>query len=317
MVLDVVVERGLEKRGKKQVTPPPTTLGEVLGNGKSVLVGMPGAFTPVCTDRHLPGLFAAGDKFAALGVNVAVVTTNDRFVNTGWAESVEACAKVNASGVVMLSDVKGELIEQLGLSAEMGDGLGTCSKRFVLIVNDGLIEYVAVDDGLESLRSTSAEALLRNLDPEYGQKAAPPPPPWAPPESSPRHSSLPSRLAEEHPFVDLLEPYYDHPRPPSPPRRPNRRRRHSPTTRRLRRRSTPRSTAWRAPRPRRRPPRQRRRPRRLRRAPPPRPPRPRRRRRRLLRSRRRARRRRRPRPRSARQRPRLAPRRRRAAASQG
>ena len=164
-----VVERALEKRGAKLVTLRRRRWA-VLGNGKSVLVGMPGAFTP--SHRQAPPALAAGDKFAALGVNVAVVTTNDRFVNTGWAESVEACAKVNASGVVMLSDVKGELIEQLGLSAEMGDGLGTRSKRFALIVNDGLIEYVAVDDGLESLRSTSAEALLRNLDPEYGQKGA-------------------------------------------------------------------------------------------------------------------------------------------------
>ena len=131
---------------------------------------------------------------------------------------------MNASGVVMLSDVKGELIEQLGLSAEMGDSLGTRSKRFALIVNDGLIEYVAVDDGLESLRSTSAEALLRNLDPEYGQKGALSP--AAVGAAGVLAAALVAAVAWRRArAVDPLEPCTTHPGPPSPPRRPNRRRR--------------------------------------------------------------------------------------------
>lgn len=158
-------------------TQQPLLLADALGGGKAILVGMPGAFTPTCNDRHLPGLLGAAEAFADLNVSrVAVVTCNDRFVNSGWAAAVEACSGQNASGVLMLSDTRGELIESLGLSGDMGYGLeGPRSKRFALVLDEGVVSHVAVDEGLDALQRTSAQALIRHLDPgaTQGPEAAP------------------------------------------------------------------------------------------------------------------------------------------------
>ena len=162
---DVIVEpasRAKEARGKAY----PKSIRDALGGGRTILVGMPGAFTPTCTDKHLPGFLAAQDRLAALNVSqVAVVTTNDRFVNQGWADSVAACCGSNASGVLMLSDTKGELIDDIGLAGETGFGLEKRSKRFAIVLEDSVVQYVAVDEGRDALDSTSAKAMIRYLDP--------------------------------------------------------------------------------------------------------------------------------------------------------
>ena len=162
---DVIVEpasRAKEARGKAY----PKSIRDALGVGRTILVGMPGAFTPTCTDKHLPGFLAAQDRLAALNVSqVAVVTTNDRFVNQGWADSVAACCGSNASGVLMLSDTKGELIDDIGLAGETGFGLEKRSKRFAIVLEDSVVQYVAVDEGRDALDSTSAKAMIRYLDP--------------------------------------------------------------------------------------------------------------------------------------------------------
>ncbi|EOD38206.1 hypothetical protein EMIHUDRAFT_98076 [Emiliania huxleyi CCMP1516] len=129
---DLTVEIAVRSKGR-QTIPPTTTLGALLGSGTSVLVGMPGAFTPTCNDKHLPGLMKAAGRFARLGVsNVAVVTTNDRFVNAGWAEAVAAAAGVDSPNITMVSDPDGALVGALGLSGDMGSGLGARSQRFAL-----------------------------------------------------------------------------------------------------------------------------------------------------------------------------------------
>jgi hypothetical protein len=154
-------------KGGKLTTAP---LADTMGKGTTIIVGMPGAFTPTCTDKHLPGLLASAAKFGALNVSkVAVLTTNDGFVNNGWVtltptstptlaltltltltlsrnltltltltrsptrtdpdpnpnqvSAVEACCGSNASGVTMLSDTSGELVEALGLAGDIGVGL--------------------------------------------------------------------------------------------------------------------------------------------------------------------------------------------------
>ena len=82
-------------------------------------MGLPGAFTPTCNDKHLPGLMKAAGRFARLGVsNVAVVTTNDRFVNAGWAEAVAAAAGVDSPNITMVSDPDGALVGGHGDAAD-------------------------------------------------------------------------------------------------------------------------------------------------------------------------------------------------------
>ena len=92
---------------------PPTAfnLADHIANKKVILVGLPGAFTPTCSDVHMPGFYAAAKDFAELDVDkIAVVTANDRYVNTAWADSCEVMAEPEEAGapVEFLADPRGE-----------------------------------------------------------------------------------------------------------------------------------------------------------------------------------------------------------------
>ena len=168
-----------------QVLPPPTTMAyeedeaeflppvktctiqEALGPGKSLLVGMPGAFTPTCESLHLPGYMKNAQKLSSCGIDrIGVVTTNDYFVNQAWRSKMVECTKEGwDESMSMISDGDGDLVKALGLVDDMGFGLGARSKRFTLIINDGIVDHVAVDDGMEDLVETSAEKMLNMLRP--------------------------------------------------------------------------------------------------------------------------------------------------------
>lgn len=139
---------------------------QALGAGTTLLVGMPGAFTPTCNDRHLPGFIERSQDLAAVGVKrIAVLTTNDRYVNSAWNKAVEKCMSTK-SPLLMLSDADGDLCKEMGLVDDMGFGLGIRSKRFVLVVQDGTVKHVAVDEGPDDMESTSAESILDYLAPK-------------------------------------------------------------------------------------------------------------------------------------------------------
>ena len=136
-------------------------INKLLEKGTNVLVGMPGAFTPTCNDEHLPGYIRTADTFKDAGVSkVAVLTTNDRFVNSAWNRAVEQCMSAKSS-LLMLSDGDADLIKQLGMVDDMGFGMGFRSKRFAVVMTDGVIDHVAVDPGMRDLGPTSAEAILK------------------------------------------------------------------------------------------------------------------------------------------------------------
>ena len=94
----------------------------LLTKGKTILVGMPGAFTPTCTDAHLPGYIRGAKKLRRNGVNnIAIVTTNDRFIMTAWKRKMRECASQEGlrtidTEVSMLADKNGNLIKSLGLA---------------------------------------------------------------------------------------------------------------------------------------------------------------------------------------------------------
>jgi len=141
-------------------------LTKALGNGTTVLVGMPGAFTPTCSDQHLPGFIKQSDNLKALGVErVSVITTNDRYVNSAWNQAIEECMTTK-SGLLMLSDADGDCVKAMGLVDDMGFGLGLRSKRFVVVAEAGIVKHVLVDEGSESLQATSAEKVVQLLSPE-------------------------------------------------------------------------------------------------------------------------------------------------------
>src|ERR1700683_2424281 len=136
--------------------PEATTSAEVLGRGKVVLFGVPGAFTPTCSDHHLPGFVLRADELRAKGADrVVCVSVNDPFVMGAWGED----QKVGDS-VVMLSDGNGELAEAMGLTMDgSGFGLGSRIQRFAAVIEDGVVTWLAVEPG-PGLHVSSGEEVL-------------------------------------------------------------------------------------------------------------------------------------------------------------
>lgn len=131
---------------------------DALFNGKKVvLFAVPGAFTPTCSEAHLPGFVVHFDKIKAEGVDtVACMAVNDAFVMKAWGEAS------NAENILMLADGNGDYVKALGLELDgTGFGMGLRSKRFAIIVDDGVVSHVAVDE--KGLENSSAEAILAAL----------------------------------------------------------------------------------------------------------------------------------------------------------
>jgi glutaredoxin/glutathione-dependent peroxiredoxin len=139
--------------------PEATTSAEVLGHGKVVLFGVPGAFTPTCSDHHLPGFVLRAEELRAKGAEkVVCVSVNDPFVMGAWGEDQNV-----GDSVVMLADGNGELADAMGLTMDgTGFGLGKRVQRFAAILDDGAVSWLAVEPG-PGLKVSSAEAVLAAL----------------------------------------------------------------------------------------------------------------------------------------------------------
>jgi peroxiredoxin len=139
--------------------PESTTSAEVLGKGKVVLFGVPGAFTPTCSDHHLPGFVLRAEDLRAKGADLIVcVSVNDPFVMGAWGEDQHV-----GEGVVMLADGNGELAEAMGLTMDgRGFGLGTRNQRYAAIIDDGVVSWIAVEPG-PGLNVSSADEVLAAL----------------------------------------------------------------------------------------------------------------------------------------------------------
>jgi len=124
--------------------------------GKQVVIfAVPGAFTPTCTARHLPGYVAQAEVFTAQGVTIACLAVNDPFVMDAWAEAGKAKDKV-----ALLPDGNATLTKALGLEMDgSGYGLGTRTQRCALYVVDGIVRHVAVE-APGKFEVSSAEAML-------------------------------------------------------------------------------------------------------------------------------------------------------------
>ena len=139
--------------------PEQVQTSALLGSGRVVLFGVPGAFTPTCSDYHLPGFVLRAEDLKAKGVDViACVSVNDQFVMGAWAEARDV-----GDSVVMIADGSADLTKALGLEIDLsGGGLGLRSKRFAAIIDDGVITDLAVEDGL-GLDVSTADAVLAKL----------------------------------------------------------------------------------------------------------------------------------------------------------
>ena len=138
--------------------PADISTEEIFAGKKVVLFAVPGAFTPGCSLTHLPGYVVNADKIKAMGVDTIVcMAVNDAFVMGAWG------AAQNAEELLMLADGNGEFSAALGLDFDgSGFGLGTRSQRFAMIVDDGVVGHLNVEDG-PGVDVSSAETMMALL----------------------------------------------------------------------------------------------------------------------------------------------------------
>jgi peroxiredoxin len=138
-------------------------IDSVFGGKKVVMFGLPGAFTPTCSAKHLPGYVQNLDKFKSQGIEVACLSVNDAFVMKAWSDQSKA------GGITMLADGNGTFTKALGLEMDgTGYGLGTRCQRFALYAENGVVKSVSIEKP-GAFEVSSAEAMLKSVG---GQKAA-------------------------------------------------------------------------------------------------------------------------------------------------
>ena len=139
--------------------PEQASTAELLGQGTVVLFGVPGAFTPTCSDHHLPGFVIRAEDLKAKGVDrIYCVSVNDAFVMGAWGHSQDVEGSVG-----MIADGSAVFTKELGLDVDLtGGGLGVRSKRYAAVIKDGVVANLAVEDTL-GLDVSSAEAILKML----------------------------------------------------------------------------------------------------------------------------------------------------------
>ena len=123
--------------------PSPVQSGEMLGSGKVVLFGLPGAFTPGCSNVHLPGYVEGAADLAGKGVDkIVCISVNDAWTMNAWSEAQ------GAQGIEMAADGNGTFAEAMGLVMDgSGFGLGTRSRRYAAVIEDGTVTALEVEPG--------------------------------------------------------------------------------------------------------------------------------------------------------------------------
>ena len=140
--------------------PTPVPMKDYCAGRKVVVFALPGAFTPTCSEQHLPGYVQHAEAIKAKGVAaVACLSTADFFVMDAWGKSQDV-----GDSVDMLSDGNHEFTRAAGMTVDLtGAGLGERSLRYAMIVDDGEITHIAVEDNPGEAEKSSADAILAAL----------------------------------------------------------------------------------------------------------------------------------------------------------
>jgi peroxiredoxin len=140
--------------------PAPISTEELFGGKTVALFAVPGAFTPTCSNQHLPGFIEKSEELRAAGVDTIVcMSVNDAFVMGAWGQQQGAAGKV-----MMVGDGNAELTQKMGLSVDSsGFGMGTRSVRFSMIVRDGVLETLNIEQNPGQAVDSGAENLLSQL----------------------------------------------------------------------------------------------------------------------------------------------------------
>ena len=138
--------------------PEQVQAGEFFAGRKVALFAVPGAYTPTCSARHLPGYVEKANELKAKGVDeIACTSVNDAFVLNAWKDANDA------GDITMLADGNGDFAKALGLDADFGGyGMGTRSQRYSMIVDDGVVSEINVE-GPGEFDVSSADHMLGQL----------------------------------------------------------------------------------------------------------------------------------------------------------
>ena len=139
--------------------PKPTTTDEIFGGKKVALFALPGAFTPTCSAKHLPGFKQLAGEIKGKGVDViACLSVNDAFVMRAWAED-----QAVGEDIAMLADGGSAFTDAVGLDFDASRfGMGKRSQRYSMIVDDGVVKELNIEQGGE-FRVSAADYLLAQL----------------------------------------------------------------------------------------------------------------------------------------------------------
>ncbi|KAH7427715.1 hypothetical protein KP509_10G056600 [Ceratopteris richardii] len=147
----------LDKEGQVQTV----TVADLTKGKKAVLFAVPGAFTPTCSQKHLPGFVEKADELRAKGVDtIACISVNDAFVMRAWGESIGVGDKV-----LLLSDGNLAFTSAMGVTLDLSDkpvGLGVRSRRYSLLAEDGVVKVLHLEEG-GSFTSSGADDILKAL----------------------------------------------------------------------------------------------------------------------------------------------------------
>ena len=140
--------------------PGQRTTSELCAGRKVAMFAVPGAFTPTCHMNHLPGFLGNADALRAKGVDeIAVVAVNDVFVMNAWADATKGKGKIT-----YLADGSGDFTRAAGMELDLGGhGLGTRSKRYAMLVDDGVVKVLNIEDNPGKAKASTAEALLADI----------------------------------------------------------------------------------------------------------------------------------------------------------
>ena len=139
--------------------PKPMTTHDVFAGKRVALFAVPGAFTPTCSARHLPGFKDKGAELKAKGIDaIACVSVNDAFVMQAWAKNQDV-----GEDILMLGDGSAAFSKAIGLDADFSKfGMGLRSQRYAMVVNDGVVEKLWVEQP-GAFEVSSAEYMLEHI----------------------------------------------------------------------------------------------------------------------------------------------------------
>lgn len=141
--------------------PMPKTVSDVFSGKKVAMFAVPGAYTPTCSKSHMPGFVERVDELKGKGIDVIACTAvNDVFVLTNWAKDTGATGKIE-----MLADGSGDFAKAVGLDIDLSNfGLGLRSKRYAMLVEDGVVKVLNVEDSTPIAEKSSAMTLCSMID---------------------------------------------------------------------------------------------------------------------------------------------------------